>query len=209
MIDQSEVLVRPVSVTPDGQYEQVVMAELLVPDVPNVYGDIYTREAIKEFVYAYAMQPHGLDVEHDNVDVKNTQLVVVESFIARPGDPDFIEGSWVIGMKILDPDLWQKVLAGELNGYSFQAICQMEPVVIQNLRDRQVVGVTEPHWEDGHVHDYLIVTDSFNRPIAGGTGVTNGHSHTISTHTITDVADDHLHRYQVVLPEPESDDQTD
>lgn len=188
----------------DGEYEQVVMAEVLVPDVPNVYGDIYTREAIREFAYEFARQGYGIDVNHDNVDVDGQDAIVVETFIARNGDPDFLEGSWVVGMKILDPALWLKILTGQINGYSFEADAFMVPIIFQNLASRQVVGVTEPDPIDGHTHEFLVMLNVFNRPISGGTGTSAGHSHRIVSHTVTEVAGSllgrqHTHRYQVLV----------
>lgn len=190
------------------EFQQVVMGEVLVPDIPNVFGDIYSREGIVEFVHEFARQGHGIDIQHDQVDVTGTKAYIVESFIARAGDPDFIEGSWVVGMKIPDPETWQQVLDGEINGYSFEAECAIFPVVIQNLRNRQIVGVTEPDPRDGHTHDFVAIVDVFNRPIEASTGVTDGHSHKILFHTSTEFADNsaglsHLHRYQVIVDDEE------
>lgn len=190
----------------DTVWEQVVMAEVLIPNIPNVYGDLYTAQAIRDFAYAFAMAGYGIDVEHDQNDVNGVDAATVESFIVRPGDPDFIEGSWVVAMKILNPDLWADILSGEINGYSFEAICAMTPIMIQNLRNRQVSGVTEEDPEDGHTHTFLVLLDPLNRPITGGTGVTDDHFHTITTHSITDVADDHVHRYQVINDDEEGTD---
>lgn len=173
------------------------MCELLIPDTPNSYGDIYTREAIKDFCYEFAMQGFGIDVNHDNVDVTG-KVYVVESFLARPGDPVFIEGSWVLAMKILDDTIWQQVLDGELNGYSYEAMVTMLPVEITNLRNRTVTGVTKPDLSDGHTHNYTVTLDPLNKPISGSTDVVDGHSHTISYHTFTDFADAHQHRYDVL-----------
>lgn len=188
----------------DGQqWDRIVMAEVVVPDVPNVYGDIYTLDAIREMMEQFAIQGFGIDVNHDNVDISNS-VYVVESFIARPGDPDFIVGSWVVGVKVLDDALWQRILDGEINGFSYEALMVMLPVAFQHLRNRVVVGVTAPDPTDGHTHSYSVVLNALNRPIAGGTGETNGHTHTISTHTITDAAQNglfgatHVHRYQVL-----------
>lgn len=189
------------------ELERVIMAELLIPDVPNTYGDIYTRESISEFMVEFARRGYGIDIDHDNEDVRNEKLIVVESFLARKGDPDFIEGSWVVGMKVLDDDLWEQVQAGKYNGFSYEALVEMLPVELQHLRNRQVVGVTSPAL-DGHVHEFLVLLDPLNRPISGATGVSRGHSHTISYHTVTDPHTDlfgngHMHRYHVVKPEQE------
>lgn len=196
----------------DGaEFEQFVMCELLIPDTPNSFGDISTKEMIRDAAFQFAAQGYGLDVNHDQEDVKGAKLVVVESFIARPGDPDFIEGSWVVGMKILDDALWQQVLSGELNGFSYEAEVYMTPVIIQNLRNRQVSGTTEPDPTDGHTHTYLVLLDALNRPISGGTGVTDGHSHRIVSHTVTELAVDpkgyeHSHRFQVLVDDDQGED---
>jgi hypothetical protein len=181
----------------DAGYERIVMAELLIPNVPNCFGDIYTQEAIKEFVEQFAAQGHGLDINHDEVDVTGDKLLLVESFIARPGDPDFVEGSWVVGLKILDDDVWQKVIDGELNGFSYGAECLMTEVIIDNLAPRSVEGVTEAYLVDGHTHTYFVMLDELNNIVAGGTGITDGHSHTISRNTKTGETNGHTHRIQV------------
>lgn len=191
----------------DEGWECYVMCEVLVPDLPNVYGDIYTAPAIREFALQFALQGYGIDVEHDKQDVTGQSAVVVESFIVRPGDPDFIEGAWVIGMKILDPALWLDILEGRINGYSYEATCEVLPVLIENLRNRTVSGVTEPDPFDGHTHAYTVVLDALNNPISGGTSETDGHSHTISTHTYTGSANAHRHRYQVITHKQEEVDE--
>lgn len=186
------------SLRDDAGYERVVMAEVFIPDTPNVYGDIASREAIKEYAYEFARQGFGIDVEHDNVDVQHKDVIVVESFIAREGDRDFIPGSWVVGMRVLSDELWQKVLDNEINGFSFEALSWTRAVVLQNLRNRQVQGTTAPDPNDGHTHDYVVLLDALNRPVAGGTSVVNGHSHTIASHTVTNESNGHTHRFQVI-----------
>lgn len=186
----------------DRQFEQVVLAELLVPHVPNSWGDIYTPEAIKEFCYTFSQKGFGLDVDHDNVDVTGTGYIIVESFIARAGDPDFIEGSWVIGVKINDSAIWERVLDGTLNGFSFEASVFMIPVDLTYDNETWIVsGVTEPDPFDGHTHTYTVVLGPLNQVISGGTGVTDGHSHSITGATVTGEATGHTHRYQVIEDE--------
>lgn len=192
----------------DKQWEQIVFAEVLVPDVPNAFGDIYTRDAIRDFAYEFAKRGYGIDVNHDQTDVSGA-VFVAETFLAREGDPDFIEGSWVVGMKIEDADIWAKVLSGEINGYSFEAIVSMVPTLVISSTGRQVSGVTSADPTDGHTHTYLIVVNELNSPISGGTSFDNGHAHTITTHTVTDVNSGHNHRIQVLLAEDASQDDGD
>lgn len=181
----------------DREFEQVVYGEILVPNVPNVYGDIMDESAVRQAMYTFAEHGFIADIEHDQVD-RTGDLVVVESFIARPGDPDFIEGSWVVGMKINDPDTWAKVLSGDINGFSYEATCSLLEVAIPDTGNRVVSGITEPDLMDGHTHSYTVVVNTLNQVVAGGTEVTDGHSHTISYHTTTDESNGHTHRFQVV-----------
>lgn len=174
------------------------MAEVLVPDVANVFGDYWTREGIKEAAYLFMMRGFGIDISHSNIDVSGEKTCVVESFIVRANDPDFIEGAWVVGMKILDDDLWAAVLSGDINGYSYEALVEFISGVIVMVDDGIRQGVTEPDLEDGHVHDFFVLVDTSNRPVEGGTSETDGHYHTITTHTLTDEADGHTHRYNIV-----------
>lgn len=182
----------------DKEWERVAMAEVLVPDVPNVFGDLWTKEGIRHAAYTFMQQGFGIDIDHDNVDVSGTGVVVVESFIARPGDPDFIEGSWVVGVRILDDALWEAVLSGEINGFSYEAMVEFFSGVVLMLDDGTRQGTTEPDPDDGHIHDFFVLVGMDNRPIDGGTTETNGHSHVIKVHTITEESDGHVHRYNLV-----------
>lgn len=179
------------------EWERVVMAEVLVPETPNVFNDYWTRENIRLAAYEFMKRGFGIDIEHDNIDVTG-QAHVVESFIARANDPDFIEGSWVVGMYIADDALWQSILDGEINGYSYEALVSFLTATLQIVDDGVRQGVTEPDPFDGHTHIFMVMVDMSNRPIDGGTSETNGHSHTISSHTVTDEANGHVHRYNLV-----------
>ncbi len=179
------------------EWEQCVFAEVLIPETPNVNGDYWTRPAIREAAYAFMREGFGIDVDHDNIDVTGG-VYVVETFIARKNDPDFIEGSWVVGMKIEDPELWQRVLNNEINGYSYEALINFLSATLQVQDDGVRTGFTEPDLLDGHTHAYLLRVDETNRPTSGGTDAVQGHYHTITTHTVTDVSAGHSHRYQIV-----------
>lgn len=182
----------------DREFERVVFAEVLVPMTMNVFGEISTKEMVRDFAYEFARQGYGLDIDHDEVDVTGTKYYVVESFIAREDDPDFIPGSWVVGIKVVDDEVWEGILAGTLNGFSFQADVFYTDIEYDDPGIRTVIGVTEPDPFDGHTHTYTVVIDSNNRVISGGTGVTDGHYHPIQIHTVTGVGREHRHRYQLV-----------
>lgn len=182
----------------DKEYEQIVYAEVLVPDTLNAYNDYSTAEHVRSMAYEFARQGYGVDVDHDKVDVAGQKCYVVESFIAREGDPDFIVGSWVVGVKITDDDLWARVLSGEINGFSYDATVLFNEATFTVGGNRTIIGITEPDLFDGHTHAYTVVIDGAGNVVAGGTSITDGHMHVITTHTVTDSANGHTHRYQAV-----------
>lgn len=182
-------------------WERVVFAEILVPETPNVYNDYWTREAVKEAAYGFMKNGFGIDINHDNVD-RTGDVYVVESFIARDGDPDFISGSWVVAMKIENDEIWQAILDGDINGYSYEALMTFFEAQM-SLTDSGVrVGFTEYYVaEDGtqHRHGFMVVVDPMDTRVSeGGTDEVNGHFHTISGGSVTDEADGHKHRYTLV-----------
>ncbi len=180
----------------DG-FERIVFAEVLLPDTPNSYGDYHTAASVKEFAYGFMMQGFGIDLQHDNYDVTG-KVSILESFIAREGDPDFKVGAWVVGMRIHDDDIWAQVLSGEINGYSYEAFVRSLEVDMELPIQHTAYGMTQPDPYNGHVHDFYVVLDDNGSPVIGGTGVTNGHSHTISRHTYTDTSFEHAHLFNYV-----------
>ena len=54
--------------------------------------------------------------------VRRAKAEVQESYIAQKafdlGDQEVAEGSWVLCVRVDDPDLWRKVKAGEITGFS-------------------------------------------------------------------------------------------
>lgn len=179
------------------EWERVVFAELLIPDTTDVYGDFHTKESVKRWAYQFMREGFGIEVEHNKID-RSEDLQIVESFIAREGDPEFIVGAWVIGMYIGDDEVWEQVLAGELNGFSYTAKIEKMDVDMVMPIDIMRTGVTEPDINDGHVHDFFVILDTDGRAIAGGTSEMNGHSHAIRSHTFTEEAAGHVHIYNFV-----------
>lgn len=186
-------------VTRDSEgFERIVYAEVLIPGRVNSHGDLHTRDSVKSFAYGFMLNGFGIDINHDENDVSG-QVTVVESFIAREDDPDFIEGSWVVGLHIEDDEVWDKVKRGELNGFSYQALVRMLETDAIVEQGEYIVGETEPDLNDGHVHEFFAFVGPDGRVIRGGTTSADGHTHIISRHTYTEEADNHIHRFNMVV----------
>lgn len=176
---------------------QIVWAEVLVPDVPDTDGDVISAVEIRKAATSFAqrLKLKSVDVQHDNRLVKGA--AVVESFIARDNDPNFIPGSWVVGVHVPDKTLWSKIVKGELNSFSMDALGYQTPDEIEIDLPLALEGDTQAR--DGHTHKFLVKFDENGKFVGGRTTVDNGHSHKIEYGTITEPSDDgHTHRYSMV-----------
>lgn len=183
--------------TRDSQgFERIVFGEVLIPNEPNVYGDFHTELSVREFAYGFMAYGFGVNHEHDNPDISD-RVHIVESFIARPGDPDFIVGSWVLGVLIKDDEVWQAVLDGDVNGFSYEALVNFFELDLIVPNETTRYGRTEPDLDDQHAHDFFVLLDQDGRVITGGTSFDQDHAHPISQHTFTDAADGHVHIFNV------------
>lgn len=178
-------------------FERVVYAEVLIPDVPTAFGDVHTVESIKNFAYGFAKSGYEVDIEHAK-ETAEDKFTIVESFIAREYDTDFVPNSWVVGALITDDELWQEVIDGTINGFSYQALVKFTEIEMEVPEFQTITGATEPDLIDRHVHDYIVVLDSDFKPIYGGTSESNGHTHSISKAVSTDSKFNHTHRYNFI-----------
>jgi hypothetical protein len=175
---------------------QVVWGEVYPPDVPDSQGDFMTRETIREMAWGF-MKKQALD----SIDVQHCQeksgSYVVESFIARDDDSVFIPGSWVLGVHVPDPAVWQMVKSGELNGFSidgfgFRTMTKLEIEIPDVLE-----GETE--FVAGHKHGFMVKFGEDGSFLGGRTTeAEDGHWHEILRGTLTEEAAGHAHRFSFV-----------
>lgn len=78
----------------------------------------------------------NIDKQHN---FSKQDAYMVECWIVRKADPlfpDEPEGSWAAGVKVLDPDLWKALKAGDYTGFSLAGYGELEPPPNQ----------TQPSW---------------------------------------------------------------
>lgn len=180
------------------QDKQIVYAEVYAPYVLDTYGEFMVPEDIETMAHRFMRLKldEVIDTNHDNVP---NGSYPVESFLARDNDPDFTEGSWVLGVKIADDAVWQKVLRGELNGYSFEAMVNL-------VEYDMTVSVVRDHWGStktlrgvDHEHIFFVQVDEKGRVVKGYTSEgPDGHVHVIRHGTVTEEAEGHSHRFDLV-----------
>lgn len=104
------------------QYKQIVYCVVLSPEETDLQDDIMSAEDIEKTAHDYLVNARVVGRVHRS----KMDADVVESYIA-PQDfnadgqfgPQVVKkGAWVIGIKVLDPMDWKKVLSGEYTGVS-------------------------------------------------------------------------------------------
>lgn len=98
--------------------KRLVYGVVLEPDALDAQGDQVSAPEIEQAAHAFLERSRVLGEGH----VRRAKAEVLESYIAQKafdlGDQEVAEGSWVLCVRVDDPDLWQRVKAGEITGFS-------------------------------------------------------------------------------------------
>jgi len=114
---------------PSEATEQIVFGEVYAPWEVDLQGEYATEGEVQRMAHRFLLRDGKGGEMHSRWTMPDGQPpgVPVESFIARRGDPDFISGAWVMGMKC-HPDVWEKVLTGEYVGFSIGGSWGTRPI---------------------------------------------------------------------------------
>jgi hypothetical protein len=179
---------------------RIVWAEVYAPNIPDSDGEFMDAKGIMQMAYKF-MQDLNLrmiDTQHTNNLVEGA--CVVESFIARKGDPDFIEGSWVVGVHVPDDATWEKIKKGEINGFSMEAMVHKVPTELEMEIPPVIAGRTTKaeNYTDDHEHQFFVSYDEDGNFLGGVTDTVDGHYHAIKRGTLTEVSKEHQHKFSYV-----------
>ena len=177
--------------------QRIVWAEVYVPNVPDSDGDYMDAETIRKMAYKFMLnlKLKNIDVQHNNRLVPGAG--VVESFIARKDDPDFIEFAWVVGVHVPDDATWGQIKKGEINGFSIEALVKGTASFLELEIPPVISGRTSI--DDGHDHEYFVTYDEEGRFLGGRTDTANDHFHLIRQGTVTEPGPNgHRHKFSHV-----------
>jgi hypothetical protein len=187
--------------TDTKRWEQIVYGEVYIPDRVDTYGTTMTPDDVRRVAHDFMAKglTRAIDEMHDQVFDKGH---VVESFVARANDPDgFIEGSWVLGVRVTNSEVWDKILRGEYNGFSIYGYAGRETALVQ-LSHITEVEVTTEDSTDGpippHSHAVHLIFNDASIPLPTWTAETLEHVHRVVGTTATELEIDHAHRFVVV-----------
>lgn len=107
---------------------RIVYGVVLEPDTEDLQGDILDAETIEKAAHGYLQESRVVGDSH----MVQAAADVVESYIApadiQLGEQTVKKGSWVMGVKVNDDEMWAAVKKGEFSGFSIGGFGTREPV---------------------------------------------------------------------------------
>lgn len=101
--------------------ERFVMDVVYEPWTEDLDGEAMTPEAIRKAAHSWMAKGHRVNLEHRGI---STDTLVLESYVlpvdAEIGGEFFFKGSWMLGGRIRNPQLWAAIQGGEISGWSMQ-----------------------------------------------------------------------------------------
>ena len=120
-------------ITKVNRKKRIVYGIVYEPDTPDAHDHFASKEVIEKAAHNFLLNFGKMDEQHDFIAGAGKP---VESFIVRAGDRDFVYtkgvnkgrakvGAWVIGAKVLDDSVWDKILRGEIKGFSMSGVAKL------------------------------------------------------------------------------------
>lgn len=108
---------------------RIAYAENYVPWEVDFQGEYATEEKVERMAHEFLKRGGGVKEMHQGWTTSDGSPIgyVVESFVARRGDPDFTAGAWVTGTEF-HPEVWSKIVSGEYRGNSIGGRWAVRPV---------------------------------------------------------------------------------
>jgi hypothetical protein len=105
--------------------ERYVLGIVLEPDVVDSQDDTYDAETVRKSAHGWMERSAKLGLMHKSIIggvAKEGAAVTVESYLApvdfEIGGEPVKKGTWLMGVHVLDEDLWNDVKEGRLTGFS-------------------------------------------------------------------------------------------
>lgn len=174
---------------------QIVYGEVYVPNRVDTDGEAMSVDDVRKMAHEFLAtgKVFNIDIQHD---MEKSGCQVVESFIAREGDEDYVVDAWVMGVWCPD-DIWKQVQSGDLNGFSFGGTTKKHPAKVLVEVAKQIAGLTEES-TDGplppHEHTFIVNVNNDGQIVSGKTDTVMEHMHLVLHGTATEDELDHVHR---------------
>jgi hypothetical protein len=126
-LEKRSVKLARATVQKDQRY---VLGIVLEPDIVDAQNDTYSAEEIRGAFEKFAEQYRNVGLMHKQVI--NDRVAIVENYIApadfQMGDTTIKKGTWLMGVRVNDPDLWSACKDGSITGFSIGGSAIRKPV---------------------------------------------------------------------------------
>ena len=93
-----------------------ITCAVYVPMKADAHNNFMTADEIEKASDYFLLNHRAVDEMHDMVKGVGG---ITQNYIAKKNDPDgFVEGTWVVEIKIFTDDAWKRILKGEYKGIS-------------------------------------------------------------------------------------------
>jgi len=142
--------------------KQIVWGVVLDPYIVDAHDDWLPPAVVEATAHKYLASSRTVKLQHGDV----TPAVVVESFLMPyPTQADYVaahelkphrvwrmkvgedyvhSGAWVLGVRILAPELWSKVASGELTAFSIGGFAVRTEVGAVPMPEIEVLTIEAP-----------------------------------------------------------------
>lgn len=148
-----------------NEERHMIYGAVLKPDFPiyrydDIRGDYYiqfSRPTIERLAQEFMKrESKSMTLDHE-VDTSNVS--VVESWIKEDMEKDksvalglgnLPIGTWVIGCKVNDENIWQSIKNGERNGFSIESLCSLNEINFSKMTNKEQlesVVVSDSFWD--------------------------------------------------------------
>jgi len=114
----------------DPSDERFVLGIVLEPEVVDAHNEIYSAEEIRRAAHRF-MEEFGGQLGIMHREAADGRIRILESYIALAdftvGDVVVRKGTWLLGVRIVDDELWEQVKAGEFDGFSIGGSARWMP----------------------------------------------------------------------------------
>jgi len=140
-------------------YKNTVFGAVLIPDKDilrvdengNPYNGYFSKETIEELRNKFHKEMQTSKVNEDHDEEAYLEAYLNESYIINSderladaetkGLVDITMGSWIASYKIEDDEVFQKVVDGELNGFSIEAFLNREFKKVTNNKENNKLKI--------------------------------------------------------------------
>lgn len=145
--------------------KRLVMGVVYEPNIIDAHGHFMKVEELEttahRFMFGLSTGAAGMDFMHS---MDKGSGIPVESFLAPVdftlGTQKIIKGTWLINSFVRDDDVWNRILKGEIRGYSMAGHAEHGDQVAGNPGDQVSKGAHKKPKDEKKKHPYLKGSDN-------------------------------------------------